>query len=95
MGFPSGSDGKEFSCNTGDLGLLPGLRRSPGGGRGNPLQVLTWRIPMDRRAWWATVHGVVKGWIQLSDKAQFKGILFCVTFQGFYKMSISPAFCGH
>ena len=37
MGFPGGSDGKESACNEGDLGLIPGLGRSPGGGRGNPL----------------------------------------------------------
>ena len=38
MGFPGGSDGKESACNAGDLGLIPGLGRSPGGGHGNPLQ---------------------------------------------------------
>ena len=38
MGFPGGSDGKESACNVGDLGLIPGLGRSPGGGHGNPLQ---------------------------------------------------------
>ena len=37
-GFPGGSDGKEYACNAGDLGLIPGLGRSPGGGHGNPLQ---------------------------------------------------------
>ena len=37
-GFPGGSDGKESSCNVGDLGLIPGLGRSPGEGHGNPLQ---------------------------------------------------------
>ena len=37
-GFPGGSDGKEFTCNAGDLGLIPGLGRSPGGGHGNTLQ---------------------------------------------------------
>ena len=36
--FPGGSDSKESVCNTGDLGLIPGLGRSPGGGHGNPLQ---------------------------------------------------------
>ena len=36
-GFPGGSDGKESSCNVGDLGSIPGLGRSPGGGHGNPL----------------------------------------------------------
>ena len=38
MGFPGGSDGKESACNVGDLGSVPGLGRSPGGGHGNPLQ---------------------------------------------------------
>ena len=36
--FPGGSDGKESACNAGDLSSIPGLGRSPGGGRGNPLQ---------------------------------------------------------
>ena len=36
MGFPGGSDGKESTCNVGDLGSIPGLGRSPGGGHGNP-----------------------------------------------------------
>ena len=38
MGFPGGSESKESACNVGDLGSIPGLRRSPGGGHGNPLQ---------------------------------------------------------
>ena len=38
LGFPCGSDGKESACNAGDLGSIPGFRRSPGGGRGYPLQ---------------------------------------------------------
>ena len=38
MDFPGGSDGKESGCNARDLGLIPGLRRSPGGGHGSPLQ---------------------------------------------------------
>ena len=37
-GFPGGSDGKESTCNVGDLGFIPGLGRSPGGEHGNPLQ---------------------------------------------------------
>ena len=37
-GFPGGSGGKKSTCNAGDLGLIPGLGRSPGGGHGNPLQ---------------------------------------------------------
>ena len=38
MGFPDGSDSKESACNAGDLGLIPGLGRSPEEGHGNPLQ---------------------------------------------------------
>ena len=62
MGFLGDSDGKESDCNAGDLGLIPGLGLSPGGRHGNPLQHLAWRLPMDRGAWGATVHGVVKSW---------------------------------
>ena len=43
------------------------LRRSPGGGDGNPLQYSCLENPMDKGAWWATVHGVVKSWTRLSD----------------------------
>ena len=38
MGFPGGSDSKESACNAGDMGLIPGLGRFPGGGHGNPVQ---------------------------------------------------------
>ena len=69
MGFPGGSDGKESTCNAGDLGSIPGLRRSPGGGHGNPLQYSCLENPMDRAAWWATVHAVTKSQTQLSDEA--------------------------
>ena len=44
----------------GDVGSVPGLGRSPGVGNGNPLQDSCLENPMDRRAWWATVHGVAK-----------------------------------
>ena len=53
-------DGKESACNAGNLGLIPGLGRSPGGGHGYPLQYSCLEKPMDRRAWLATVHGVTK-----------------------------------
>ena len=64
---PCGSDGKEFACNAGDLGLIPGLGRSPGGGHGNPLQYSCLENPMDSGAWWATVQGVTKSRTRLSD----------------------------
>ena len=62
-----GSDGKESACNVGDLGSVPGLGRSPGGGHGKPLQYSCLENSMYRRTWQATVHGVAKSWIQLSD----------------------------
>ena len=51
MGFPGGSDGKESACNVGDLGLIPGLGRSPGEGHGYLLQYSCLENPMDRGAW--------------------------------------------
>ena len=45
-----------------DVGSIPGLGRSPGGGLSNPLQYSCLKNPMDRGAWWATVHGVTKSW---------------------------------
>ena len=46
--------------DTGDLGLIPGSGRSPGGGNGNTLQYSSLGKAMDRGPWWATVHGVAK-----------------------------------
>ena len=56
--FPCGSAGKESTCNAGDLGSTSGLGRSPGEGKGYPLQSSCLENPVDRGAWWATVHGV-------------------------------------
>ena len=56
MGSPSGSDSKESTCNTGDPGLLLGLGRHPGEGKGNPLRYSCLGNSMYREAWWATVH---------------------------------------
>ena len=66
MGFPGGASGKEpaFQCRRckRPRDLIPVSGRSPGGGHGNPLQYSCLESPMDRRAWWATVHEVAKGW---------------------------------
>ena len=51
--FPSGSDGKESACNTGDPGSIPGLERSPGEGNNYPVQYSCLEKSMDRRALWA------------------------------------------
>ena len=50
-GFPDGADGKESAFNAGDLGLIPGLGRSPGEGSGNPLQYSCVENSMDRGVW--------------------------------------------
>ena len=55
-----GSDGKESACNAGDLGLMPGLGRSPGGGNGYLLYYSGMENSRDRGAWQAIVHGVTK-----------------------------------
>ena len=63
LGFPSGSMVKNPSPNvgdTGDVGLISGSGRSPGEGSGNPLLYSCLGNPMDRGAWWATVHGIAK-----------------------------------
>ena len=57
-----GSDGKESACSARDPGLIPGLGGSPGEGNDNPLQYSCLENPMDRGAWWATVHGASKSW---------------------------------
>ena len=67
MGFPGGSDVKESACSVGDLGLIPGLGRSPGEGNGNQLQLSCLENSMERGAWRAIVHGVAKSQTQLSD----------------------------
>ena len=60
MGFPGGSDGKESAYNAGDLGSIPGLGMSPGEENGNSLQYSCLENPMDRGAWRAIVHRVIK-----------------------------------
>ena len=60
LGFPGGSEDKASACNAGDPGSIPGLGRSPGEGNGNPVQYSCLENPMDRGAWWATVHRVAK-----------------------------------
>ena len=62
---PRGSEVKVSACNTGDLGSIPGLGRSPGEGNGNLLQDSCLENPMGRGAWRATIHGVAKSQTQL------------------------------
>ena len=60
QGLPWWHKGKEFACQTGDLGLIPGFGRSLGERNGNPFQFSCLGNPIDRGAWQATVHGVAK-----------------------------------
>ena len=60
LGHSAVAMAKEYTCNAGDLGLIPGSGRSPGGGHDNPLQYSCLENPMERGAWRATVHGVTK-----------------------------------
>ena len=60
LSFPGGSEVKASACNEGDPGLIPGLRRSPGEGNGNPLQYTCLENPRDGGAWWAAVYGVAE-----------------------------------
>ena len=58
---------KAFACNVGDLGSIPGSRRTPGEENGNPLQYSCLENPMDGGAWRTIVHGVSKSQMRLND----------------------------
>ena len=61
LGLPWWLSGKESACNAGDLGQEDPLEE----GMATHSSILAWRIPKDREAWWATVHGVIKSWTRL------------------------------
>ena len=67
LGFPGDSDVKEYACNAGDWGSIPGSGTPPEEGNANPLQYSCLKKSMDRGARQATVHGVTKNWTRLSD----------------------------
>ena len=60
MGFLGSSVVKNLPANAEDMGLIPGLGRSPGKGNGNPLQYSCLGNPMDRGSWWARVYDIAK-----------------------------------
>ena len=60
MGLPWWLSGKESACGEGNISSISGLGRSPREGNGSPLQYSCLGNPMDRGAWWPTVHGVSK-----------------------------------
>ena len=67
LSFPGGSDGKESACNARDLGLIPGLGRSPGEGNGYPLECSCLENSNGRGAWQVTVYGITKSPTRLSN----------------------------
>ena len=60
MGFADASDGKESACSARDPGLIPGQKDFLKKGMGTHSSILAWKIPPDRGAWQAIVHGVAK-----------------------------------
>ena len=86
LGFPDGSAGKESAYNVGDLGSIPGFGRSPGEGRGYPLQYSGLENSMD-----CIVHGVTKSQTQLSD-FHFYFLYTLVTSWEFYRTQSSRRF---
>ena len=67
VSFSGGSEGKASVCNVGDPGSILVLGKTLREGNGNLLQYSYLENPIDRGAWWATVHGVANSWTRLSN----------------------------
>ena len=80
FGLPWWLSCKESSCQCRRCCFNPWVGRSPGEGNGNPLQYPCLENPMDKGAWWATVHGVTKSQTRLSDTATTMRGAFCPSF---------------
>ena len=86
--FPGGSMVENLPANaedSGAMGSIPWLRRSPGEGNGNPLQYSCLENSMDRAVWWATVHGVPKSWTWLSNWACPRAVYWSFCFHCYQK----------
>ena len=99
-GFPSASDGKESTFNSGDSGSIPGSGRSPGEGNGYPLQYSCLKKSMDRGAWWAAVHGFAKSgmteWLTLSlSWEMWLSPLYRCKHWVSERLNTSPRSCSH
>ena len=95
---------RESACNAGDPGLTPGSGRSPGEGNGNPLQYSCLENPMDRRAWWATVHENQRVWhkwvtftfiLHVTLSAAFDHSIFLRKLFPTVRIPHSPGFSGN
>ena len=67
VSFPGSSDGKESACNVGDMGSILGWEDSLEKETATHSNILAWRIPTDKEAWWALAHGVAESRTWLSD----------------------------
>ena len=82
IGLPQWLSDKESACSAGAVGdtvLIPGSGRSPGGWHGNPLQYSCLENPMDRGAWWATVHKITNSWTQLKWLSTYTQLIGKIT----------------
>ena len=82
-GFPGGSTGKESACNEGDLALIPGLERSPGGEHGNLLQYSCLEYPHGQRSLegyspWGFKDSDMTGWLSRHVQTQMYHFYFCL-----------------
>ena len=91
QGFPGSSVVKNLPANSGDPGSIPGLGRSPGEGNGNPLQYSCLGNPMDRGAWWATVHGVTKESDTGKNQSTHR-FLICISFLFILEFELNQCF---
>ena len=90
MGFPCDSTDKESTCNAGDLGLIPGLGRSPGERKGYPLQYSVLENSMNY-----TGYEITKSWIQLRDFQLSMNLscLISILFLIHIALTLRPHFC--
>ena len=103
LGFPGRSVVKNPTANArdaGDMGSIPGLGRSPEGGSSKPLHYCFLKTPMDRGAWWATVHGVAKSHTGLNSHShthsmEYFSLLFATRCFGFLSTFGAPPSCRY
>ena len=87
--FPWWTDDKVSTCNAGDLGLIPGVGRSPAEGNGCPLQCSCLENPRDRGAWWAAIYGLHRVGHDRSDLAAAAALH--IRWPKYWSFSISPS----
>ena len=94
LGLPGGSDRKVSACKEGDLGLIPGSEDALEEGTATHSSILAWRTPVDRGAWWATVHGVARSQTGLNDCAQQNTGRYQVSVSSSHECLLGPRHCA-